>query len=69
MTSPVPKPGDSVKVTMLNGDIVEGNIEWIDGNGAMVKGALKTRWVPLEILLSPPQPLEAKKEKPSTSEG
>ena len=67
MSSPVPKPGDSVKVTLMNGDIVEGTVEWIDGNGALVKGALKTRWVPLESLFSPPQPLEAKKEKPSTS--
>lgn len=68
MSSPVPKPGDNVKITMLNGDIVEGSVEWVDGNGALVKGAEKTRWVPLESLLSPPQPLEAKKEKPSASE-
>ncbi len=61
MSSPVPKPGESVKVTLLNGDVIEGTVEWIDGNGAWVKGAQKTRWVPLESLL--PAPVETKREK------
>ncbi len=68
MSSTVPKPGENVKVTLLNGDVIEGTVEWIDGNGAWVKGAQKTRWVPLESLLSPPPPTEVKKEKQSSSE-
>jgi hypothetical protein len=68
MTSSVPKVGENVKVVLLNGDTIEGIVEWIDGNGALVKGGQKTRWVPLESLLSPPPSLEAKKEKQAISE-
>ncbi len=63
MASPVPKPGEIVKVNLLNGEVIEGTVEWIDGNGAWVKGAQKARWVPLESLFSPPPSLEVKKEK------
>ncbi|TMI28145.1 hypothetical protein E6H36_01630 [Candidatus Bathyarchaeota archaeon] len=65
MSSPFPKPGESVKVTLMNGDVIEGAIEWIDGNGAWVKGAgaQKSRWVPLESLLPAPAPVETRKEK------
>lgn len=63
MSSAVPKVGENVKVILLNGESIEGLVEWIDGNGALVKGAQKTRWVPIESLLSPPPPPEAKKEK------
>lgn len=53
--------GDSVNVTLKNGETVEGIIEWIDGNGAWVKGPKKARWVPIEALVSsPPMAGEAK---------
>jgi hypothetical protein len=58
----IPKPGDPVKVTLRNGEIVEGVIEWIDGNGAWVKSPQKARWIPLEALLAPASPEEAKKD-------
>ena len=45
---PLPKAGDNVKVTLMSGETIEGSVEWIDGDGAMIKGAQKTRWVPLE---------------------
>ena len=51
---PIPKAGDAVKVTLKNGETVEGVIEWVDGNGALVRSMQKTRWVPLEALLAPP---------------
>ncbi len=44
----LPKPGDNVKVILLSGETIEGVVEWIDGGGAWVKGAQKSRWVPLE---------------------
>jgi hypothetical protein len=44
----LPKPGDSVKVTLLSGETIEGIVDWIDGNGAWIKGTQKSRWVPLE---------------------
>ena len=44
----LPKPGDSVKVTLMSGETIEGVVEWIDGAGAWVKGTQKNRWVPLE---------------------
>ena len=44
----LPKPGDNVKVMLLSGETIEGVVEWIDGGGAWVKGAQKSRWVPLE---------------------
>lgn len=48
----LPRPGDTVKVSLLNGETVEGTIEWIDGNGAWVRGVQRSRWVPLEALLA-----------------
>ena len=53
MTMPLPKAGDSVKVTLMSGEIIEGSVEWIDGDGAMIKGAQKSRWVPLEAFQPP----------------
>jgi hypothetical protein len=50
----LPKTGDSVKISMLNGETIEGVVEWIDGNGAWVKSAQRSRWVPLEALQPPP---------------
>ncbi len=50
----LPKAGENVKISMLNGETIEGVVEWIDGNGAWVKGAQRSRWVPLEALQSPP---------------
>ncbi len=44
----LPKPGDNVKVTLMSGETIEGVIDWIDGDGAWIKGTLKNRWVPLE---------------------
>jgi hypothetical protein len=44
----LPKPGDHVKVTLLSGETIEGIVDWIDGNGAWIKGTQKSRWVPLE---------------------
>ena len=51
----LPKPGDSVKVTLLSGETIEGIVDWIDGNGAWVKGVQKSRWVPLEAFEPTPQ--------------
>jgi hypothetical protein len=44
----LPKPGDNVKVILLSGETIEGIVDWIDGNGAWIKGTQKSRWVPLE---------------------
>ena len=49
----LPKPGDTVKVTLLNRETIEGVVEWVDGNGLWVKGAQRSRWVPLEALSVP----------------
>jgi len=49
-----PRAGDAVRLTLKNGETVEGVIEWVDGNGALVRGSQKTRWVPLEALVAPP---------------
>ena len=51
---PGPRAGDAVRLTLKNGETVEGVIEWVDGNGALVRGSQKTRWVPLEALVAPP---------------
>ena len=51
---PLPKAGDGVKISMLNGETIEGVVEWIDGNGAWVKSVQRSRWVPLEALQPPP---------------
>ena len=51
---PGARAGDAVRLTLKNGETVEGVIEWVDGNGALVRGTQKTRWVPLEALLAPP---------------
>lgn len=52
---PLPNAGDSVKVTLMSGETIEGSVEWIDGDGAMIKGAQKSRWVPLEAFQPQPQ--------------
>ncbi len=46
----LPKPGDTVKVSLLNGETIEGVVEWIDGNGAWVKGTQRSRWIPFGAL-------------------
>ncbi len=53
LAMPLPKAGDTVKISMINGETIEGVVEWIDGNGAWVKGAQRSRWVPLEALQPP----------------
>ena len=58
-----PRAGDAVRLTLKNGETVEGVIEWVDGNGALVRGSQKTRWVPLEALLAPPAAEGARAEK------
>lgn len=45
---PLPKAGDNVRVTLMSGETIEGSVEWIDGDGAWIKGVQKSRWVPLE---------------------
>jgi hypothetical protein len=52
---PLPKPGDNIKVTLLSGETIEGIVDWIDGNGAWIKGVQKSRWVPLEAFQPLPQ--------------
>jgi len=37
---PLPKQGDTVKVTLLNRETIEGVVEWVDGNGLWVKGTV-----------------------------
>ncbi len=56
----LPKPGDNVKVMLLSGETIEGVVEWIDGGGAWVKGAQKSRWVPLEAFQPTPQEDDSK---------
>ena len=58
---PLPKAGESVKVTLMSGETIEGSVEWIDGDGAMIKGAQKSRWVPLEAF-QPQQPIDDSKD-------
>jgi hypothetical protein len=64
---PLPKQGDTVKVTLLNRETIEGVVEWVDGNGLWVKGAVRSRWVPLEAFTAPhdSHPIDAKEEQPS----
>ena len=57
----LPKPGETVKITLRNGETIEGIIEWVNGNGAWVKGSQRARWVPLEAILVPTEG-ETKKE-------
>ena len=45
----------------MSGEIIEGSVEWIDGDGAMIKGAQKSRWVPLEAF-QPQDPVDDSKE-------
>lgn len=59
---PLPKAGDTVKISLLNGETVEGVVEWIDGNGAWVKGGQRSRWVPLEALEPPPTSQQSQDE-------
>lgn len=56
------KPGTPVKMTLKNGETVEGVVEWIDGNGAWVKNPQKTRWIPIEAFLAPATSEGEKKE-------
>ena len=58
---PLPKAGDNVKVTLMSGENIEGSVEWIDGDGAMIKGAQKNRWVPLEAF-QPQEPIDDSKD-------
>jgi hypothetical protein len=64
---PLPKQGDTVKVTLLNRETIEGVVEWVDGNGLWVKGAERSRWVPLEAFTAPhdSHPIDAKEEQSS----
>ena len=59
----LPKPGDNVKVTLMSGERVEGIVQWIDGGGAWIKGAQKSRWVPLEAFQPPPQADDSKDDE------
>jgi hypothetical protein len=56
----LPKPGENVKVTLMSGETIEGVVDWIDGGGAWVKGAQKSRWVPLEAFRPRQQDDDAK---------
>jgi len=61
----LPKQGDTVKVTLLNRETIEGVVEWVDGNGLWVKGAERSRWVPLEAFTAPHEshPIDTKEEQ------
>ena len=63
----LPKQGDTVKVTLLNRETIEGVVEWVDGNGLWVKGAVRSRWVPLEAFTAPhdSHPIDSKEEQAS----
>ncbi len=52
-TGSMPKPGDAVSVTLHNKETIEGTVEWVDGNGAWIKGTQRARWVPIEYFLRP----------------
>jgi hypothetical protein len=62
---PLPKQGETVKVTLLNRETIEGVVEWVDGNGLWVKGVERSRWVPLEAFTAPHEshPIDAKEEQ------
>ena len=64
---PLPKQGDTVKLTLLNRETIEGIVEWVDGNGLWVKGVERSRWVPLEAFTAPHEshPIDTKEEQPS----
>ena len=64
---PTLKLGDPVKVTLRNGETVEGVIEWVDGNGAWVKNPQKARWIPIEALTAP-EPAEEPRKDTATEE-
>ena len=59
----LPKPGDTVKVTLMSGETIEGIVDWIDGNGAWIKSTQKSRWVPLEAFQPPPQGDDSKDDE------
>jgi hypothetical protein len=61
----LPKPGESAKVVLRSGETVEGTVEWVDTNGAWIKGTERSRWVPIETFLKPPIAPELKKESAS----
>ncbi len=61
----LPKQGDSIKVVLKNGESVEGTVEWLDGNGVWVKNSDRSRWVPIELFLMPPQDREPRKDSGS----
>ena len=59
---PLPKPGETVKVTLRNGETIEGVVDWVNGNGAWVKNQQKARWIPMEALLIPAESESTKRE-------
>jgi hypothetical protein len=61
----LPKTGETVKVVLRSGETVEGMVEWVDGNGAWVKGPDRSRWIPVETFLMPPPEPSVKKESGS----
>jgi len=50
-------------VTLMSGETIEGVVEWIDGGGAWVKGAQKSRWVPLEAFQPPQQEDDSREDQ------
>lgn len=61
----LPRQGDVVRVVLRSGETVEGQVEWLDGNGAWIKSSEKSRWVPVETFLTPPPEPSAKKDSGS----
>ena len=58
----LPKPGQTVKVTLRSGETIEGVVDWVYGNGAWVKNQQKARWIPIESLLMPAESGSTKRE-------